>query len=109
MCRPFNATSLSQLTSLASVSDAVLERLAEEIGDGRRRPVGPDRRCSRPTWAPQLMQTLKDIASFDAGPTGNFDATLTGAQATFLTGELPAASQASSGLNLATASERLYL
>jgi flagellin-like hook-associated protein FlgL len=49
------------------------------------------------------MQTLKDIATFSASSNGNFATTLTGAQTTFLTGELPVATQASTGLNVATA------
>jgi len=100
---PFNITSLSQLTSLTSVSDAFSngsQKKSVMVADGQSVQIG----VLASDVGSQLMQTLKDIASFDAGPTGNFDATLTGAQATFLTGELPAASQASSGLNLATAS-----
>jgi flagellin-like hook-associated protein FlgL len=49
------------------------------------------------------MQTLKDLATFDAGPTGGLSATLTSAQQTFLSGEMPVAASASSGLNVSTA------
>jgi flagellar hook-associated protein 3 FlgL len=51
----------------------------------------------------QLMQTLKDIAGFAAGPNGNFGTQLTSAQSDFLSGEMPAAQAAAHGLNDATA------
>jgi flagellar hook-associated protein 3 FlgL len=48
------------------------------------------------------MQTLKDIATFDAGPDGGFSAQLSDAQMNFLTGEMPNAQATASDLNLAT-------
>ncbi len=100
---PFNVTSLSQLASLTDVSQAFsngTQKKSVMIGDGQSVQIG----VLASDVGTKLMQTLKDIASFDAGPTGSFDATLTGAQAAFLSGELPAAKDASAGLNFANAS-----
>lgn len=99
---PFNATSLSQLAGLANVSDAFsngTQKKSVMVGDGQPVQIG----VLASDIGTQLMQTLKDIASFDAGSTGSFSATLTAAQATFLSSETPVAGAASSGLNLSTA------
>ena len=52
-----------------------------------------------------LMQALKDIANFDAGPSGNFNAatSLTSAQNTFLTNAIAQATTVATNLNAATA------
>ena len=99
---PFNVASLSQLAGLADVSDAFSngdKKKSVMVGDGQAVEIG----VLASDIGSQLMQTLKDIASFDAGPTGGFSATLTGAQADFLTTELPTSAQASGNLNLLTA------
>ena len=99
---PFNVTSLSQLAGLANVSDAFsngTQKKSVMVGDGQPVQIG----VLASDIGTQLMQTLKDIASFDAGPTGGFSATLTAGQATFLSSETPVAGAASSGLNLSTA------
>ena len=51
------------------------------------------------------MQAFKDIAGFDAGPTGNFAAGggLSQAQDTFLTSTIASATQVATGLNNITA------
>ncbi|MBV9993130.1 MAG: hypothetical protein JOZ72_17775 [Alphaproteobacteria bacterium] len=100
---PFNVASLGQLAGLSDVSQAFsngTQKKSVMIGDGQSVQIG----VLASDVGTKLMQTLKDIASFDAGPTGGFDATLTGAQASFLSSELPAAKDASAGLNLANAS-----
>jgi len=100
---PFNVTSLSQLAGLANVSDAFdngTQKKSVMIGDGQAVTIG----VLASDVGAKLMQTLKDIASFDAGPTGSFSSTLDGAQEAFLSGELPSAQDASAGLNLANAS-----
>lgn len=100
---PFNITSLSQLTNLTSVSGAFsngTQKKSVMVADGQPVQIG----VLASDIGTQLMQTLKDISSFNAGPTGGFSATLTGAQATFLTGELPSTQAATAGLNLANAS-----
>lgn len=99
---PFNVTSLSQLASLPSVSDAFSngsQKKSVMVADGQSVQIG----VLASDVGTQLMQTLKDIATFSASANGNFGTTLTGAQSTFLTGELPVATQASTGLNVATA------
>jgi flagellar hook-associated protein 3 FlgL len=99
---PFTATSLSQLAGMADVSDAFdngTQKKSVMVGDGQPVQIG----VLASDIGTQLMQSLKDIASFDAGPTGGFSATLTQAQATFLSSEAPTAGAASSNLNLSTA------
>ncbi len=99
---PFNVTSLSQLASLPSVSDAFSngsQKKSVMVADGQSVQIG----VLASDVGTQLMQTLKDVATFSASSNGNFGTTLTGAQSTFLTGELPVATQASTGLNVATA------
>lgn len=100
---PFNVTSLSQLANLADVSQAFsngTQKKSVMIGDGQSVQIG----VLASDVGTKLMQTLKDIASFDAGPTGGFDSSLSGAQAAFLSSELPSAKDASASLNLANAS-----
>lgn len=99
---PFTATSLNQLASMASASDTFANGTQAKsvmVGDGQPVQIG----VLASDIGTKLMQTLKDIAGFDAGPTGGFDTTLTSAQSDFLTGELPSAQSATSGLNLADA------
>ncbi|HWA90450.1 MAG TPA: flagellin [Rhizomicrobium sp.] len=100
---PFNATSLSDLAGLANVSDAFdngTQKKSVMVADGQSVQIG----VLASDIGTQIMQTLKDIATFDAGSDGNFDQEMTGTQSAFLTGELPAAKSASASLNLANAS-----
>ncbi|MEJ0028219.1 MAG: flagellin [Rhizomicrobium sp.] len=101
---PVNVTSLSQLAALPSVSGAFSNGTMKKsvmVGDGQNVQVG----VLASDVATGLMQTLKDLASFDAGPSGNFAATqnLTQAQNSFLTGEIPTAADAATGVNAAAA------
>jgi flagellar hook-associated protein 3 FlgL len=99
---PFNATSLSDLASLANVSDAFsngTQKKSVMVADGQSVQVG----MLASDIGTQLMQTLKDIAGFAAGPNGNFGTQLTTAQSDFLTGEISSAQTAVHGLNAATA------
>jgi flagellar hook-associated protein 3 FlgL len=99
---PFNATSLSQLAGLANVSDAFsngTQKKSVMVADGQSEQIG----VLASDIGTKLLQTLKDIATFSAGPTGNFDATLTDAQSTFLSSEMPVAKAASVSVNEATA------
>jgi len=99
---PFNVTSLSQLASLANVSDAFsngTQKKSVMIADGQSEQIG----VLASDIGTQLVQTLKDLASFDAGPTGSFSATLTAAQSTFLSAEIPVAKAASVSVNGAAA------
>jgi flagellar hook-associated protein 3 FlgL len=101
---PVNVTSLSQLAALPSASAAFsngTEKKSVMVADGQSVQVG----VLASDVGTSLMQTLKDIAGFDAGSSGNFagSQTLTEAQNTFLTGELPASIQAASDVNSAAA------
>jgi flagellar hook-associated protein 3 FlgL len=98
---PFNVSSLSQLVGLADVSDAFsngAQKKTVMVGDGQPVEIG----VLASDVGTQIMQTIKDIASFDAGPTGGFAAQLTAAQMDFLTGEIPLSLAATSALNVAT-------
>ena len=102
---PLNVTSLSQLAALPSASAAFSNGTLKKsvmVGDGQSVQVG----VLASDVGSSLMQTLKDLAGFDAGSTGNFAATpnLTEAQNNFLTGELPTAIGAASDINAAAAS-----
>jgi len=102
---PLNATSLSQLGSMPSVASAFSNGTMKKsvmVGDGQSVQVG----VLASDIGSGLMQTLKDIAGFDAGPSGNFAATtnLTQAQNSFLTGEIQTSADAATGVNNAAAS-----
>src|ERR1700760_3004279 len=78
---PFNVTSLSQLASLTNVSDAFsngTQTKSVMVADGQSVQIG----VLASDIGTQLVQTLKDLATFNAGPTGNFNAQLTDAQST---------------------------
>jgi flagellar hook-associated protein 3 FlgL len=99
---PLNVTSLSQLAGLSNVSQAFsngTQKKSVMVADGQSVQIG----VLASDIGTQLMQTLKDIATFNAGSSGNLSTTLTGAQSTFLTSEIPVAQQAATGLNTATA------
>ncbi|HXC56875.1 MAG TPA: flagellin [Rhizomicrobium sp.] len=102
---PLNVTSLSQLAALPAVSGAFSNGTLKKsvmVGDGQSVQVG----MLASDVGSSLMQTLKDLAGFDAGPTGNLAATpnLTEAQSDFLTGEIPSSVTAASDVNAAAAS-----
>ncbi|MEJ1967318.1 MAG: flagellin [Rhizomicrobium sp.] len=101
---PLNATSLSQLAALPSASAAFSNgtmKKSVQVGDGQSVQVG----VLASDVGTGLMQTLKDIAGFDAGPDGNFTGTqtMTQAQNDFLTGELPTAIAGAATINTAAA------
>jgi flagellar hook-associated protein 3 FlgL len=97
---PLNVTSLAQLAALPSVarafSDGTLKK-SVAIGDGQTVQLG----VLASDAGTALLQTLKDIANFDAGPNGNFAAstTLSGPQNDFLTAELPSVISAAQAIN----------
>jgi flagellar hook-associated protein 3 FlgL len=101
---PLNVTSLSQLAALPSVSNAFSNGTLKKsvmVGDGQSVQVG----MLASDIGSDLMQTLKDITSFDAGPTGNFVGSpmLTQAQNTFLTNEIQVSITAATNINSAAA------
>jgi flagellar hook-associated protein 3 FlgL len=99
---PFNVTSLAQLAGLSDVSQAFSNGTLKKtvmVGDGQPVEIG----VLASDIGTQIMQTLKDIASFDAGPTGGFSGTLISSQSNFLSQEMPVADDAATGLNLSAA------
>jgi flagellar hook-associated protein 3 FlgL len=95
---PFNVTSLSQLASLGNVSDAFsngTQTKSVMVADGQSVQIG----VLASDVGTQIMQTLKDIATFNAGSTGNMTAQLTDAQSTFLSSEIPVAQGAAQAIN----------
>jgi flagellar hook-associated protein 3 FlgL len=99
---PFTATSLSDLAGMTNVSDAFsngTQKKSVMVADGQSVQIG----VLASDVGTQLMQTLKDVATFNASASGSFNATLSSAQSSFLTSEIPVAQQAATGLNTATA------
>jgi flagellar hook-associated protein 3 FlgL len=101
---PFTATSLSNLAGMPSVSNAFANGSQQKtimVGDGESVQVG----VLASDVGTDLMQMLKDIASFDAGPSGNFSGStvITAAQSSFLSNSLPQIINAASNLNTAAA------
>ncbi|MBV8976835.1 MAG: hypothetical protein JO261_02445 [Alphaproteobacteria bacterium] len=99
---PFTATSLSQLAGLSSVSAAFANGTQKKsvlVADGEPVKIG----VLASDIGAQIMQTIKDVASFNAGANGNLSGMLTTAQSAFLTAEMPQATAAATGVNAATA------
>ena len=99
---PLTATSLSDLISMSSASDAFQNGTVANsvmVGDGQSVKVG----MLASDIGTGLMQTLKDLADFNAGPNGNFGNGLTTAQSSFLSGEIVTATTAASQVNNAAA------
>jgi flagellar hook-associated protein 3 FlgL len=101
---PLTVNSLSQLAALPSVSGAFDNgdlKKTVQVADGVNVAYG----VTASDIGTGLMQALKDVASFDAGPSGNFNSatTLSQAQSDFLTGAIGTATSLSIDLNAATA------
>ena len=101
---PVNVTSLSQLAGLGSVAGAFDNgtiKKSVQVADGQTVTYG----LTASDIGTQLMQSLKDIANFDAGGTGNFSGTanLTGAQTTFLNGAIASTQTMAQGISAASA------
>jgi flagellar hook-associated protein 3 FlgL len=99
---PLTVSSLSDLASLSSASDAFQNgTLANSVmvGDGQSIQVG----MLGSNIASNLMQTFKEIADFAAGPDGTFTDSLTATQSSFLTGEIASATNAATQVNNAAA------
>jgi flagellar hook-associated protein 3 FlgL len=105
---PVVPTSLSDLTSLASASDAFangnLPR-SVTVADGQTMKIG----ILASDAGQQLMQVLKDVADFNAGSNGNFGTGLTVAQSGFLTNEIQSAKASGEAVNnVAAANGQAY-
>jgi flagellar hook-associated protein 3 FlgL len=101
---PVSVTSLSQLASLPSASDAFTngnDLQSVQVADGQSITYG----VTASSVGQGLMQELQNIAQFDQGSTGDFDnsTTVSSAQNTFLTGEMTSTSTVADNLNNATA------
>jgi flagellar hook-associated protein 3 FlgL len=100
---PVSTTSLSQLMALPSAAQAFTngtEKTSVKVGANQTVQVG----VLASDVGTQLMQSLQDIANFNAGSTGNFGAQLTSTQSTFLSGEIPNAQTAAQTINQASGS-----
>jgi flagellar hook-associated protein 3 FlgL len=101
---PVTVSSLSDLVALPSVSGAFANgdlKKSVQVADGVSVTFG----VTASDVATGLMQSLKDIAAFDAGGSGNFAGSqnLTAAQASYLDGAIASTAQVSSGLTAVTA------
>ena len=101
---PLSVTSLSDLASLPDVSKAFTNgdlKKSVTVADGVNVSYG----VTASDVATGLMQSLKDLASFDAGSTGDLaDAnTLSTGQSSYLTSAIASTSTVASNLNAATA------
>lgn len=95
---PVTATTLSDLQALPSASDAFQNGTVARsvnVGDGESVQIG----LLASDIGTGLLQSLKDIADFNAGPTGNFGSNLTGAQSTFLGNAIPSVTSVDQALN----------
>ena len=100
---PVSTTTLAQLMALPSASQAFTngtEKTSVQVGDNQTVQIG----VLASDVGTQLMQSLQDIANFNAGASGNFGSQLTSAQTTFLTSEIPNAQTASQTINSASGS-----
>jgi flagellar hook-associated protein 3 FlgL len=102
---PVNVSTLAQLVALPSVASAFSNGTLKKsvaVSDSQTVQVG----VLASDAGTALLQTLKDVATFDAGPNGNFAAstTLTKAQSDFLTSEIPVSVNAASSVNSVAAS-----
>jgi flagellar hook-associated protein 3 FlgL len=101
---PVTVGSLAALQALPAVSGAFANgnlNKSVQVADG----VTVDYSLTASGVGTDLMQTLKDIAAFDAGGSGNFNAatSLSAAQNTFLTNAIAQTATASTNLNAASA------
>ena len=95
---PVTVSTLSGLTSLSSISDAFANGkipASVNVADGENMTVG----VLASDAGTKLLQTLKDVASFDSGSNGPLSGNLTGPQENFLSGEIPAITAAGTSTN----------
>jgi len=102
---PLTATSLAQLVAAPTVSSVFAngtQKATVLVGDNQSVTVG----MLASDVGSQLMQTIKDIATFDAGSTGDLDnaSQLSSTQSSFLTSEIQPSTAAASQINTAAAS-----
>jgi flagellar hook-associated protein 3 FlgL len=101
---PVTAGSLAALQAMPAVANAFANgdiKKSVQVADGVTVNYG----VTASDVATGLMQSLKDIADFDAGPTGNFSTAtnLTSAQSNFLTSAIGQVTTVATNLNASTA------
>ncbi|HEY2069072.1 MAG TPA: flagellin [Rhizomicrobium sp.] len=99
---PVTASTLADLQALPSASAAFANGTVASsvrVSDGETVQVG----VLASDAGTQLLQSLKDVADFNAGPDGNFGTSLTSAQSTFLSGAIQSATGAADQVNTAAA------
>jgi flagellar hook-associated protein 3 FlgL len=101
---PVTVNSLAALQALPSASAAFANgnlTKSVQVADG----VSVDYGVTASSVGTGLMQALQDVAQFDAGASGNFNAatSLTSAQSNFLTGAISQATTVGTNLNAVTA------
>ncbi|MEM1103282.1 MAG: flagellin [Pseudomonadota bacterium] len=99
---PVNISTLDDLEAAGAVADVFDNddlRPATRLGDNEVIEYG----FLAEEIGTELFESLKRIADYNAGPNGPFSAELTGAQATFLQGELNALSDLTDNVNVAVA------
>jgi flagellar hook-associated protein 3 FlgL len=105
---PLTADSLADLQALPSASAAFANgtvKSAVRVSDGQTVQVG----VLASDAGTQLMQSLKDVADFNAGPSGNFGTAISTAQSTFLSGAITSATGAATSVNnVAAANGEVY-
>jgi flagellar hook-associated protein 3 FlgL len=99
---PVTVSTFSGLTSIPSASAAFANSSQAKsvlVADGETVKVG----VLASDVATNLMQTLKSIADFNAGPSGNLGTGMNGTQSNFLSGEISSAANAVQTVNTASA------
>ncbi|HXL98717.1 MAG TPA: flagellin [Rhizomicrobium sp.] len=95
---PVSAATLSDLQALPSAAAAFAngsKASSVQVADGQTVQVG----VLASDAGAQLLQSLKDVADFNAGASGNFGTTLSTAQSTFLSGAIGSATSAATAVN----------
>jgi flagellar hook-associated protein 3 FlgL len=99
---PLTASTLADLQALPSASAAFANgtvKSAVRVSDGQTVQVG----MLASDIGTQLLASLKSVADFNAGPTGNLGTPLTDAQSNFLSGAISGATAAAQQVNNAAA------
>lgn len=95
---PFTPQTLADLQALPSIANGFANGTLKKrimVGENENVQIG----VLASDIGTDLMNLLKSIKTFDAGPSGNFGTPLTDAQQTFLTGSITTAQSAASGIN----------
>jgi flagellar hook-associated protein 3 FlgL len=100
---PVSASTLADLQALPSAAAAFSNGTLKHVvrtGDGEQVTYG----VLASDIGTQLLQTIKDVADFNAGVNGNFNGTLSQVQSNFLSNTIGSATSAETAVNNAAAS-----